>query len=562
MICSHRTKIILFTTAFALTVGACSSPSDRPTFKKAGGTRERNFVPVGDAILAEGAGAVDPTTIGTQRLWRLTVQQFANTVRKALDKNIEIESKFDPGSRPEDGFGIDAAKLGIDSIYASNLETVTSSVLAASKADLTKSAGCLKEANLASDCLDNFIQSFGLTTFRRPLNATELKRYKVLFAAVKVNFTNDESLAAVAEAMLRSPYTQFRMELGTAVAENPGVSQLTGQELATEIAFAITDAPPDKELLAAAENGDLMKKDKIEAQIRRLMATDAFVNGFTDFVFRWTGLTWISEASKNATMYPEYKGEVREAMLLEAKAFLKDILRNKKGSFKALMTSTDTTITAPLAPVYKEAPFSGSKTLTGNNSERAGLFTLPAVITANSPANQTGPVQRGVFLLKRLMCTSPPPPPANIKTELPETDPTLTLRERFAVHSNVPGCSSCHLVIDPFGFSMENYDAIGRFRDKDNGKNVDASGAITKSLNSNTSFKTGVEMLNYLATSKDVHECFVKQVFRYTFGRSEGLGDDPLIKETYTKFVDSELDINELFIGLYSSNAFRFRKEK
>jgi len=305
-----------------------------------------------------------------------------------------------------------------------------------------------------------------------------------------------------------------------------------------------------------------MKKDKLEAQIRRLMATDAFVEGFTDFIFRWTGLTWIGEATKSTTMFPEYKPEVREAMLLEAKAYLKDILRNKKGSFKALMTSTDTTITAPLAPIYKEAAFTGSKTIKANAAQRAGLFTLPAVITANSPANQTGPVQRGVFMLKRLMCISPPPPPADIKTELPETDPTLTLRERFAVHSNIEGCSSCHLVIDPFGFSMENYDAIGRFRDKDNGKTVDASGAITKSLNSNTTFKTGVEMLNFLSTSKDVHECFVKQVFRYTFGRAESLGDDALINETYTKFLNSNLDINELFISLYSSNAFRFRKEK
>lgn len=554
-------NIILVATALMLNVEACSGPIARPKFKKIAAEHEGDLISTSEPT-AEGAAAVDPETLGSSRLWRLTVQQFANTVRKVLDKDVQIETKFDPGSRPEDGFGIDAAKLGIDSIYASNLETVTSDLLAASTADLTKSAPCLKQASIVPDCLENFIKSLALTTFRRPINDVELKRYKDLFVAVKVNFSNDESLAAVAEALLRSPFTQFRLELGSEVAENPGVNQLSGHELATQIAFAITDFPPDKELLAAAENGDLMKKDKLEAHIRRLMASDAFDSGFTDFVFRWTGLTWIGTATKSAMTYPEYKPEVREAMLLEAKAYLRNILRDKKGSFKALMTSNETTITPPLASYYKAGIFNGTKTVMTSATERAGLFTLPAIITANSPANQTGPVQRGVFLLKRLMCTSPPLPPANLKTELPEIDPSLTLRERFAVHSNVAGCSSCHLIIDPFGFSMENYDAVGRFRDKDNGKLVDSSGSITKSLNSNNSFKTGVELLNFLSNSKDVHECFVKQAFRYTFGRSETLGDEALIKDTYAKFLASGLDINELFVNLYSSNAFRFRKDK
>lgn len=560
MLRSQATKLVVLATAFALTAMACSSPVQRPNLKKSAAVNEND--PSDDDSVAEGANGVDPATVGVSRIWRLTVQQFENTVKSALGKEVSIEKKFDPGSRPEDGFGIDADKLGIDNIYASNLETVIAEVLASSTAELTKPFPCLKEASIASDCLDTFIKSFASSTFRRPLTETELKRYKDLFAAVKSNGTNDESLTAVAEAMLRSPYTQFRMELGRAVDDNPGLTQLSSMELATQLAFAITDAPPDKELLEAAENGDLMKKELLDAQIRRLMASDAFVNGFTDFVFRWSGLTWITEANKNATAFPEYKAEVRDAMLLESKAFLRDILKNKKGSFKALMTSTETTITPALSPIYNAGTFTGTKTINLPAAERAGFFTMPSVITANSPAHDTGPVQRGVFLLKRLMCTAPPPPPANLKTELPETDEKLTLRERFAIHSNLPSCSSCHLIIDPFGFAMENYDAIGRYRSQDNGKPVDSSGAITKSVSSNTTFKTGVEMLNFLSGSQEVHECFVKQVFRYTFGRGEVSGDGPLIKEAYAKFKASDLDINELFSTLYSSNAFRFRKEK
>lgn len=517
-----------------------------------------NALPRTDPI----ADTLDPKTVGYARLWRLTVQQFSNTVSAALGKSVNLVAKFDPGSRPEDGFGIDSDKLGIDSIYASNLETVLSETLAASSGDLVKSMPCLSEPSIASDCLDRFLNAMALTSFRRPLTDAETVRYSNLFAAIKVNFSAADSLAAVAEAMLRSPYTQFRSELGTTVANNPAISQLSPYELATQIAFALTGAPPDKELLAAAEDGTLAKKEGVETQVRRLMTSDGFVNGFSDFVFRWTGITWLDEATKDAKTYPGYSADSRTAMVAESKEFLRDVLRNKRASFKKLMTSTDTTITPPLAAVYGVGTFTGSKKITANTTERSGLFTLPAVIAANSPAVQTGPAQRGVFLLRKLMCTSPPPPPANLKTDLTESDPTLTLRERFAVHSNNANCSSCHKMMDPFGFSMENYDAIGRFRDKDNGKTVDASGAITTTANSNFTFKSGVELLNDLATSKDVQECFVRQVFRYTFGRAETDGDTALINASYAAFAKSDFDMNELFATLYTSDAFRFRREK
>ncbi len=540
----------------ALTLSACSRPVAMPHFGSPGGASGGKT----NGNANDGDQGAD-TAYGSARLWRLTVPQLGNTLSASLGKSIDITDKFDPGARPEEGFGIDALSMGIDSIYASNLETVLNPILSQNISSLTASDACLTKTDISADCLNGFLQKFAATTFRRPMTNEEIARYTTLFNAVKADSKAQDALAAVAEAMLRSPYTQFRFELGAADSTD-GVVALSPYEIATELSFAITAGPPDKELLASAASGNLMKKEELEAQIRRLMASDAFIDGFSDFAFRLSGIQWIGNAVKDGGTYPEYTKEAMTAMQQEAREYIKDLFKNKKGSFKSFMTSVDTTITPPLAPIYKVDAFQGSQKHSSAATERAGFFTLPAVLAANSPSIQTGPVQRGVFLLKKLMCTTPPPPPANIKTDLADIDPTKTLRERFASHSTNPQCSSCHLMIDPFGFSLENYDAIGRYRDTDAGKPVDASGKTTLTKNSNTTFKNGVELLNFLSESKDVHDCFVRQAFRYTFGRGETTEEEPLIQQAYQKFVASDYDINEAFLSLYTSDAFRFRKAK
>jgi hypothetical protein len=158
------------------------------------------------------------------------------------------------------------------------------------------------------------------------------------------------------------------------------------------------------------------------------------------------------------------------------------------------------------------------------------------------------------------MCHETPPPPETISTVLPETDPTLTLRERFIAHSKSPSCAGCHSRIDPFGFAMENYDPIGRFRELDNGKPVDASGAITFTRATNVKFRNGVELIEALALSPEVHQCYVRQVFRYMMGRIENDGDDVVLREAFEKFTASNLDSREIILSIVGSDAFRFRK--
>jgi len=565
-------------------VNGCGGTIDRPGFKgkeaaacRAGDkscrdsnqgstTKGSNSLP-GDKALPNGTQSASadqpfpnaPQSFAPRRLWQLTGEQFEKTISSILGRPVQVADKFQRESRPSDGFGTEASKLSMGGSYASTLESVLGEQLKTSDADLSRMLPCGSAAAINAECLKGFITSFGAKAFRRSLTAAEITRYENVYNQVKSNFPSNEALAAVAEAILRSPFTHFRMEVGEALADG-ATYQLTATELATQIAFAVTNSPPDAPLLAAAASGELNKKEVQEQQIRRLMATPAFIENFTEFMFRYSGIKFLKDSDKNAQSFPEYSPQVADAMILEAKEFLKTAMTTGKGKFPQLMTSGESTITAPLAPIYKIPAFSGSKSYSPAGEERAGFFTLPAVVAANSPANSTGPVQRGIFLLKKLMCTSLPPPPVGTATELPTTDPTATLRERFAVHVSDPSCAGCHTKMDPLGFAMEHYDPIGRFRALDNGKPIDATAVISGTSFSDGSFDNAVDMMASLSKSVDIQACFVRQAFAYSLGRSETVGDAVVLNQAFKRFVDSGLDLNELFLSLYSSDAFRYRR--
>lgn len=559
----------------AVLLASCSSPVQRPNSSakdcpkgalcsdpggagKDGGDADSEVDVDGDGI-PDVDGVPSALSINTpKRIWRLTPEQYANTADALLQRTTKIEAKFDSDTVPEDGFGNEASVLGISTIFASNIESAVSAVIKESAASLEKQLSCGKAASINDQCLNQFIDEFGAKAFRRPLEDDEKKRFQTLYNALQKDLGNAEALSAVAEAIMRSPHTLFRTELGDGAKS--GAIRLTPYELATALSFALTNSPPDAQLLAKAADGSLADNEVYLAEAKRLISSPSFVTGMTQFMSRWRGIRWLPHVDKNKEMFPNYDANTKLAMIQEANDFVSKIVKDNKSSFTAFMTSNKTTITPPLAPIYGIETFTGSKAIEAKAGERSGFLTLPGVMATNSSSNQTGPVHRGVFLLKKLMCLSMPPPPPDASTVLPETDATLTLRERFKAHSTEPSCAVCHVKLDPFGFAMEHYDPIGRYRAMDNGRPVDASGTITGTKFSNASFKNAIDMLEGLSKSEDVHSCFVKNTFRYVFGRTEGKDDKEQLAEALKAFTASNLDMSTIFLNFVTSDSFKTRK--
>jgi hypothetical protein len=190
-----------------------------------------------------------------------------------------------------------------------------------------------------------------------------------------------------------------------------------------------------------------------------------------------------------------------------------------------------------------------------------GLFTQPAILSMISDPALSGVIYRGKFVLDRLLCLSLTPPP-NVVAEFPDftaLGPDATVKQRLGLVENITQCGTCHKMLDPPGFSLEHYDSIGRYRPDNQGKPIDATGALTFTRFTQDPFMDARQMFTTMATSPDVRACLTRQAFRYVFGRAETSGDDPLLVKAYQQFATSG-NVGGLVPQLVSSAAFALRE--
>jgi hypothetical protein len=205
-------------------------------------------------------------------------------------------------------------------------------------------------------------------------------------------------------------------------------------------------------------------------------------------------------------------------------------------------------IQAPAAAGF--APFEDTK--------RAGLLTQGGFLASHAKANQTSIVSRGVFVRAGLFCQAPPPPPDNVNATLPPIQQGLPTRARLEQHRSDPSCAACHALFDPLGFAFENFDAVGRFRDTDQGVAVDATGTLT-GTDVDGPFNGIAELASQAAASELVASCTVTQWFRYAYGRQDSAADACSLSQLNSAFRASSLKIPELIVALTQSDAFLYR---
>ena len=369
----------------------------------------------------------------------------------------------------------------------------------------------------------------------------------------------DEGIQFALEFILSDPDFLIRSYHAPANLADGATFDLSDAELATRLAFFLWSSPPDEELLQVAESGTLSDPQIYEQQVRRMLKEDLATKTLVeDFAAQWLNLRRLDEVNINTVLFPQYDVSLIEAFEKETEMFVAESIKTDSSIIK-LLNSDHTYVNERLARHYEIENVYGSrfrKATFPDTDKRGGLLAQGALLTVTSYPGRTSPVLRGKWLLDNLLGTPPPPPPPNVPI-LPEAEagqiPT-SIRERLAQHREDPVCSSCHVVIDPLGFALENFDVIGTWREFDEvGNPVDPNG----------NYPGGVEFSGFsdlrdwmLSRPEQFAHTLTEKLMTYALGRRVEYYDQPVIRQIVREASEEEYKWSSIILGIVNSPAF------
>lgn len=492
-----------------------------------------------------------------RQLSLLSRYEYNNTVNDLLGVNANVVGNF-PVEVKINGFDNNSEKNLVTNRHVDEYLVAAESL--ATQALATNRAQIIPCPSSQTGCSTQFINSFGLKAFRRPLTSVETAAYQALFAT-ETNF--DEGAKLVIRAMLVSPNFLYKSAMGTLV---DGKYVLTPYEVATQLSYMFWGTMPDSSLLDAAAANQLSTKGQIEVQARRLLANAKAKSHLGHFAAQWLEADRDDIGGKSATVYPGFTPAVRDAMDKEMRNFFNYVVFDSTKSFNELFTANYVFVNSDLANYYKIANVTGTdfRQVVDGSGLRGGVLTLGAVMAAHGHSNETAPIPRGKFVRKRILCQDMPPPPTDLNTSFPDPDPSLTTRERFTLRTAAPECQLCHKYLNGVGFGFENFDGAGAYRTLDNSKIVNSTGVILglESLagTDTTAYNGAKEMEQVIANSASAKACFAKQYYRFSRGYAETTSDTATLKNLTQKFADSSYNLQELMVGVTQQNSFTLRR--
>lgn len=414
--------------------------------------------------------------------------------------------------------------------------------------------GC-EPATVDDACATEYLLDLGLRAWRRPLRDEELTRYVELAQQTGAMFDDDpfEGLRYATYGLLNSPHFLYRLHRGEADPSRPGRSRLTAYELASKLSYAITQSTPDPSLLEAARTGRIHEDSELEHHVERLLASSAADEALAGFCREHFSLESLPFLSRDPSVIDELPATLLRDMQQEAEQFCVQGIRN--GDARSMFLAEQTTLGPELAAHYgmpTEAPDRQTVPLT-DSSDRVGIMTSAGLLTVMAHSDRTSPTLRGQFARVRLLCQGIPAPPEGMLTELePISDEPSSMRERLEQHRTDPACSGCHALMDPIGFGLEHYDAVGRYRELDAGFAIDATGQLD-----GTSFDGAAELSAALVEHPGFGPCITRQWFQYAQSRVERDSDAAALVELSAGLVDSGFDMEALIVDLVLSDSFR-----
>lgn len=381
---------------------------------------------------------------------------------------------------------------------------------------LAKHAGISEPSSIETmpreEAID-FCDRFGAAALRRPLTAGEQERLITTFFSEDRTQTEAVELALL--SILKSPRFLYP-EL--ALLDAPS-DQAEDYSRATRLALGLWDSLPDKRLRQAAQQGDLHKTEQVREHAKRMLDDFRTHSKLAEFFEHWLRLDHVAKLSRDPERFPDFNDRVAADMRTSLELLLDDIVWQSKGDLRELFLSEKLYVNKRLAEflgidppaddpeIFTKAPV--------DSHQRAGVVSHPFVVTAFSYYRETSPIHRGVFLARHVLGRSLRPPPEAVAPLAPELAPDMTTRERVATQTSPGACQACHVLINDLGFTLEHFDAVGRFRDQELNKPIDATGGYIATDGGTVRLQGARDLANFLADSEDVHRSFVTQLFEH-----------------------------------------------
>jgi mono/diheme cytochrome c family protein len=409
-------------------------------------------------------------------------------------------------------------------------------------------------------CAREILSGLARHAYRRPVATGDVDRLMRFFEDGRANGGFETGIQLALRRMLASPSFAFRIEAEPEGPASAASYAISDTELATRLSFFIWSSIPDDELLALAERNELSEPATLKAQVRRMLADPKAWALVENFAGQWLHLRNLDNINPNSDEFPDFDNNLRQGFKRETELFFASIM-NEDRSLLDLMTADYTFVDERLAKHYGIPQVYGSHfrrvELGPELSARRGLLGKGGILMATSHADRTAPTLRGKWLLENLLGSPPPPPPANVPgLETTAGAAPKTIRERLESHRANPACASCHQVMDPLGFAMENFDAIGGWRTLEAGRAVDASGAFTDG----SAVDGAAELRDALLADPTVFaDTVTRKLLTYALGRGLQYYDMPVVRHLLEEARDDNYKFSDIVIGIVESAPFRMR---
>jgi cellulase/cellobiase CelA1 len=557
-----RAELRVLALGLACVLGACKGEMSAPPGNNAARAGSAGSTGgSGAPYTAPSASCAGAQSRGDRVLRRLARFEYDNSVEDLLGLQANASEKL-AADTVVNGFDDNAQALVVTPLVGDQLYTSAETLAGAAMPNIARLAPCAASSPNA-DCAQQVIRSFGRRVFRRPLTDAELARYADLYALGSDGAAFGDGMQLVLTALLQSPNFLYRSELGAKAAD--GSYRLQPYELASELAYTLTGSTPDDALLDAAEQNQLATPEQLEAQARRLIASQRGQQQLVRFVDEWLGLARLGSVPKDAPIFPEFNDQVRHAMASEVQHYVEQVAFHGEGTLGALLTAPLAFVDATLAgfygvPMPATIDADGFGAVQAPDPQRHGVLALGAVLTTFARPDSSSPVLRGKLVREQVLCQPLEPPPPGIIVQPPPVDPKLSVRERYAAHAAKQPCLSCHTLIDPIGFGFEHYDGVGRYRERDGEHPVDATGKIVASLATDAEFDGVAQLSQVLAQSDEVKRCFALQWFRFAYGVAESDQLRCALAQMQDGFLRSGGKLDELLLSATRASIFQLRQ--
>ncbi len=513
--------------------------------------------------LADAVKVKDPGIMPIRRLTRI---QYRNSVRDLLGIPIDAAELVSLPSDNERGYDTYAGTLNIPPLLFEKYHAAAKQALTALTPDsagwkMVVIADPGKTATTQKTAARTIITRFARRAYRRPVAPEESARLYKLFDTLAASRPFEDSIRTTLCAVLVSPNFLFRIEQDRGGARSKEAYPISSFDLATRLSYLLWSTTPDDELSMLADKGTLTQPAILEAQVVRLLADDRARALSEGFFATWLQIDHLDRARPMQSNFPSFTETLRKAMYDETLTFVNE-LRKNNGSLLDLLKSDHLYVNEELASHYGIAGVTGAelrKVAIPTGMNRGGVLGMGSVLTMTSHTYRTSPTLRGKWVLEVLLGTPPPPPPADVEPISEDTTPgtaAKSFRDQLEKHVTDAACASCHRKMDPLGFSLDNYDAIGAWRESTAARPLDTNGTLPTGEK-----MTGANDLRTILwkNRSQVMRTLVSQFLLYATGRDLITADEVVVQDVLARLDADGHRFSSLIMGIVTSTPFLMR---